>query len=310
MAAQLSATSTKATVLELDPERERKAELNDMANAAEVIGFDTGKGFLHLQRVAAIFANSSMVPETFKGNLSNCCIAINLAHRLKADELMVLQNLYIVYGRPGWSAKFKIAMFNQTGKFTPISYQFVGTKGKDDWGCRAVCANRDTGERVEGPTITIGLAKAEGWYDRKSKDNKPASKWPTMPELMLRYRAASWMIDTTAPELTMGIGTVEDQIDTGELLDAAIEETERRRNDARRGNTAFDHSPSLNDPEPETPVAAEPVKPTQAAADSKVKQAPSGKKGQAAAAATPLDNPSFAEGSDGDPLLDQGPKFD
>jgi hypothetical protein len=241
MATQLQQSAQNNTV-EVDRERERKEELNRMANEADSVGFDTGKGFLHLQRVGLMFSKSKMVPRQYQDNINDCCIAVNLARRLKADELMVMQNLYVVYGRPGWSSKFKIAMFNQTGKFTPISYQFVGEKGKDSYGCRAVCANRETGEQILGPEVTIAIAKAEGWYDRKKRDsNESASKWPTMPELMLRYRAAAWMIDTTAPELTMGIGTVEEHIDTGELLNDIIEETDRRR-----ANNAFANSPSNN----------------------------------------------------------------
>jgi hypothetical protein len=224
---------TQKTLESAEVERDRKAELNDMANEAQVMGFDSGRGFLHLQRVAAVFSKSKMVPKQFQDNIPDCCIALNLARRLNADELMVMQNLYIVYGRPGWSSKFKIAMFNQTGKFTPINYQFFGEKGKDSYGCRAVCVNRETGEPVTGPDITIALAKAEGWYDRKSKDGGAASKWPTMTDLMLRYRSAAWMIDTTAPELTMGIGTVEEHVDAGELLEDVVAETERRHQSER-----------------------------------------------------------------------------
>jgi hypothetical protein len=288
----------------------RKEELNSIANAAEAVGFDSGKSFLHLQRVAAMFANSSMVPKQYQGNIPNCCIAINLARRLKADELMVMQNLYIVYGRPGWSSKFKIAMFNQTGRFTPVSYQFFGTKGKDEWGCRAVCTNRETGEAITGPEITIALAKAEGWYDKKGKDGQPASKWPTMPELMLRYRSAAWMIDTTAPELTMGIGTVEEHIDTGALLDEMIEETERRR-----GKSAFANSPSKDGVIFDSEKAAEgiqttlePATATTLAQEPEPKQTPSQKKTPAAASSRPLENPNFGEGSDPDPMTGE-PQF-
>jgi len=301
MAAQLQPQNT---VIEQEIERDerrRKEELNSIANKAEAVGFDTGSGFLHLQRVAQVFATSDMVPKQYQKNLSNCCIAINLARRLHADELMVMQNLYIVYGRPGWSSKFLIAMFNQTGKFTPIAYQFVGKKGEDSYGCRAVCANRETGEQVIGPDVTIAIAKAEGWYDRKKRDsNESASKWPTMTDLMLRYRAAAWMINTTAPELTMGIGTVEEHIDTGVLLDEMIEETERRK-DAK--NAAFANSPSKegvileSEKEAEKPQDPPPIDPP--------KQSSTFKKSQAAASAKPLENPNFGEGSDPDP----GPNF-
>ena len=44
----------------------------------------------------------------------------------------------------------------------------------------------DGGDRIEGPTVTIAMAKAEGWYGRSG------SKWPTMPDLMLSYRSAAF----------------------------------------------------------------------------------------------------------------------
>jgi hypothetical protein len=306
MAAQLQhQNQAQANVVEIDAAQKRKEELNAIANEAEAVGFDSGKSFLHLQRVAAMFASSSMVPTQYQGNVANCCIAINLARRLKADELMVMQNLYIVYGRPGWSSKFKIAMFNQTGRFTPVSYQFFGTKGKDDWGCRAACANRETGEQILGPEITIALSKAEGWYDKKSKDGKPASKWPTMPELMLRYRAASWMIDTTAPELTMGIGTVEEHLDVGELLDAAVEETQRRQ-DAK--NAAFANSPSKDGVTfPSETKPENPAEPVQTAQTETSKQSSFPKKSQPAAPATQA-GPAFSE-QEPDPFAPGGDMF-
>ena len=37
-------------------------------------------------------------------------IAQNMARRMGADLLMVMQNLYVVHGRPGWSAQFLIAI--------------------------------------------------------------------------------------------------------------------------------------------------------------------------------------------------------
>lgn len=223
MANEESAKTTKTIELE-----KPTTKLVDLANEADSMTLESGKSFLHLQRVAAMFAASSLVPETFKGNVPNCSIAINLAHRLGADELMVLQNLYVVHGHPGWSAKFKIAMFNQTGRFTPVKYRFTGTKNTDSWGCIAFCTERESNELIEGPEVTIKIAKDEGWYGRMSRDGKErASKWPTMPELMLRYRSASWMIDTTAPELTMGLKTVEELEDAGpELLEKVVARTE------------------------------------------------------------------------------------
>jgi hypothetical protein len=83
-----------------------------------------------------------------------------------------------------------------------------GTRGKDDWGCQAWAVEKSTGEKILGPVITLELAKAEGWHGRKD------SKWKTMPEKMFMYRSAAWMIDTHAPELSMGIRPEDEVRDT------------------------------------------------------------------------------------------------
>lgn len=171
-------------------------------------GFFDADGFELMQRVSKAFAASTLVPKEYQGNIPNCMIALNLAQRLGADALMVMQNLYIVHGRPGWSAQFLIATFNQNGRFSAIRYEFFGTRGKEDWGCRAWAIERDSGEKIVGADVSIDLARAEGW------DSKSGSKWRTMPQQMLMYRAASWMIRTHAPEIAMGLPTADELADT------------------------------------------------------------------------------------------------
>lgn len=183
-----------------------------------VCGFDTVAGFEAIQRMANLFSASSIVPDTYrrKGendytSRGNCVIALDMALRMGANPLMVMQNLYVVHGRPAWSAQFLIATLNKSGKFSALRYAFQGTEGKDDWGCRACATELSTGEKLQGPLITIGLAKKEGWY------GKSGSKWQTMPELMLQYRAAAWFVRSYAPEIAMGLKTTEEVLDTIDL---------------------------------------------------------------------------------------------
>ncbi|WP_206214339.1 PD-(D/E)XK nuclease family protein [Desulfovibrio sp. ZJ369] len=126
-------------------------------------------------------------------------------------------------GRPAWSAQFLIATLNQSGKFSALRYEFQGKEGQDDWGCRAVATELATKELLVGPLITISLAKKEGWYSKKDKNGKETSKWQSMPELMLRYRAAAWFVRAYAPEIAMGLQTVE------EVRDALITHTSRKK---------------------------------------------------------------------------------
>ena len=175
------------------------------------VGLTDSQSFELAQRVAKCFAASTLVPKQYQNNLPNCVIALNMAGRMGADPMMVMQSLYVVHGTPSWSAQFLIATFNKCGKFSSIRYDFFGTEGQDDWGCRAKATELSTGELLTGPLVTIGLAKKEGWYQ------KGGSKWQTMPEQMLRYRAAAWFVRTIAPEIAMGLQTAEEMRDTYEL---------------------------------------------------------------------------------------------
>ena len=176
------------------------------------MGFGDLQGFELIQRAAKALAGSTLIPPQFQGHLPNCIIALEMANRIGASPLMVCQNLYIVHERPAWSAKFLIASFNQCGRFTALRYEWEGKRDTDAWGCRAWATEKATGEKVVGPLITIGLARAEGWFSRKG------SKWLTIPELMLTYRAAAWMVNTHAPEISMGLNTAEE---LGDTFDAA-----------------------------------------------------------------------------------------
>lgn len=215
-----------------------------------VPGFSSRDSFNLLWSMSAMFAQTTLVPKHFRGNQGNCAIAINMANRMGADPLMVMQNMYIVYGNPAWSSKFLIATFNQCGRYSSIKYKMVGTKGSDDYGCYAYATELSTGEVIEGPTITIGIAKAEGWYQ------KDGSKWVTMPEQMLRYRAASWFIRTTAPELSMGLQTVEEIQDIGER-DVTPVEKPAEEIDKTMATKVLD----VPKPEPKTKIEQEISKP-------------------------------------------------
>jgi hypothetical protein len=152
-------------------------------------------------RKANALAHSDIVPAAYKGNKANCLLALNMAHRMGCDPLMVMQNVYVIQGRPSMSSQFLIAAFNKSGTFSAIKYEFTGTEGQDSWGCRASAIEKETGEKHTGTLVSIAMAKAEGWA------TKGGSKWKTMPELMLRYRAAAFFIRQAAPEIALGFQT-------------------------------------------------------------------------------------------------------
>jgi hypothetical protein len=137
-----------------------------------------------------------------------------MAQRLKADPFMVMQSLDIIHGRPSFRAQFLIAMVNSSGRFTSLQFRMTG-----EGATRACVAHCQTikGEAVEGPEISMAMAKAEGWL------TKSGSKWQTMPELMLRYRAAAFFARLYAPDITLGMATTEELRDSNEReIQAAV----------------------------------------------------------------------------------------
>lgn len=182
------------------------------------VGFMTTGNFELSQRVAKMLSMSTIVPKEYQNNVANCAVALNMAARIKSDPLMTMQNLIIIHGRPTWSSQFLIATFNTCGRFSSLRYEFFGDKTKDDYGCRATAIELSTGEKLVGTDVTIAIAKSEGWFQ------KNGSKWKTMPQQMLMYRAAAWFIRAIAPEISMGLHTQEEVVDA-----VLVEEVKKTR---------------------------------------------------------------------------------
>ena len=171
--------------------------------------FSSSQSFAAARDMAKQLSKSTIVPEAYRGEQgeANILIALEMSNRIGASVMAVMQAMTPIHGKPTWSASFLIATVNTCGRFTPLRFRFSGTPGQDDHGCRAVAKDRDTQEELVGSLVTIGMAKAEGWY------GKNGSKWKTMPEQMLQYRAAAFWTRAFAPELSFGMHTEDEARD-------------------------------------------------------------------------------------------------
>lgn len=235
------------------------AQTNQVAKSSISVGLLDLEAFELSQRVAKMLSNSTLVPEQYRsvtkikagkdnnGNwqyreepnpngLANCIIALNIANRLGANELMVMQNLYIIEGRPAWSSQFIMAAINSCGRFTSLRFELKDLGEKEveyqetQWNngrksnvtkkvkiqnmsCYAWVEEKGSVDEngkpiiLKSSTISVEMAVKEGWYQ------KNGSKWQTMPEQMLRYRAASFFGRVYAPELLMGLRSAEEEQD-------------------------------------------------------------------------------------------------
>lgn len=168
-------------------------------------------------RTAKMLSTSALVPDTYRNCPENCLVAIDLANRLGLSPLMVMQNLYVVKGKPSWSGSFCAAAVNGSGRFTPLEFVFVGEPGTPSHGCYAKATRRSNNCVCVSDTVTIQMAKSEGWL------NKPGSKWQTMPVQMMQYRAAAFFAKVHCPDILLGIPTYEEVQDVrGYETDAKV----------------------------------------------------------------------------------------
>lgn len=215
-------------------------------------GFETDASFELLQRESRLLSRSEMVPEMFREKIlikkgpqkgtyvdnpsaiPNCVLALNMANRMNMDVLGLMQNLLMISGRLSWSSQYVIASVNRTGRFSAVQYDITKSDEEEqveyqirEWNdqarrmetltrrtkiknmtCVAWAIEKATGQRVESPQVSIRMAVLEGWY------NKEGSKWKTMPDVMLRYRAASFFGKFYVPESMFGLPS-EDEVEDG-----------------------------------------------------------------------------------------------
>lgn len=220
---------------------------------------DDARNFVEMfearQREAKLYAGSQLAPVHYRGgeyeNVANCYIALDMARRLNANPLMVMQNLYAVENkrthevRFGWTTQFLIACFNESGRFSPIEYIEEGEPGQADASCVACARELASGQVLYGPKVSMAMAVQSGWT------RNPL--WENMPQLMLRYRAAAFFIRTTAPEIAMGFYTTDELKDMNAQPKAdAPRGTRSAKRQAKQLPPA--KSPETNEdiPEPET----------------------------------------------------------
>ena len=150
-------------------------------------------------KLAQILANSDMIPDSYKGKMANVLIALDYASRMNCSPFMVMQNLYVVHGKPSWSGQACSMIVNGCGLFDNVDLVYVGKEGADDYGAYVEAARKSDGKRIKGTTVTMKMAKGEGWTKN--------SKWQTMTQQMLGYRAYSFFARLYCPNALSGFAT-------------------------------------------------------------------------------------------------------
>ena len=153
-------------------------------------------------RIATQYSKSSLVPDNYKNKPENVIIALGMSQKTGIDVFTIMQNLNIVKGKATWSGSFCRTLIEKTGLYTDLDLVFVGEKGKDNYGCYLQAKRKSDGKIIKGTTVDMQMAKAERWTSN--------TKWTTMPELMLSYRATAFFARVYCPSSLNGVYTSEE----------------------------------------------------------------------------------------------------
>lgn len=161
-------------------------------------------------KIAQQYAKSDLIPDNYKNKPENVIIALGMSSKMNLDLFTIMQNLDIVKGKARWNGSFCRTLIEKTGKYKDLDLIYTGEKDKDTFGCYLQAVRKNDGKIVKGAEITVGMAKAEGWWSKKDKYGKETSKWQSLTELMLGYRAMSFFARMHCPEALSGVYTGEE----------------------------------------------------------------------------------------------------
>lgn len=179
----------------MEETKQMNALVSSKNDTATISVFSDVDNFKNALFMAEKISKSDIIPASFKGKPENCLVALEMSNRMKMPVMQIFQNLYVIQGRPCWSSSFIIACINKCGKYTDLQF----TYNAEEKYCFAWAISKETGERIEGPKVSMKMAQDEGWL------TKNGSKWRTMPDLMLRYRAAAFFGRVNCPEVINGM---------------------------------------------------------------------------------------------------------
>jgi len=156
--------------------------------------------------IAERLSKSSLLPDEFKGKPENTIIALGMSQKMGMDFFTIAQNLHVIRGKLSWSGAFCKTLIEQSGKYTDLDFVYFGKEGTDDRGCYLEATRTRDGKKIQGNKVTVKLAKDEKWWNTNSK-------WRTMTDQMLGYRAAAFFARLYCGEVLNGIMTTEENMD-------------------------------------------------------------------------------------------------
>ena len=142
----------------------------------------------HAMSIAQAFATAKMVPQHFKQSVGDCYIAVTMAHRFNMDVFLLMQELFIINGRPMLSGKLTAAICNHNlaEPLTP-TYSGEGNNRK------ITIVGRVAGRDPQSIEVTVAQVRTSN------------EQWQKNPDQMLFYAGSRMWARRYTPDVILGI---------------------------------------------------------------------------------------------------------
>ena len=148
-----------------------------------------------MMEMAKTLSKSTIIPIQYQNREENVLIALDMANRMGISPLVIMQQMYVIQGKPSFSGQFIATIVQTNPKFRNVELVYIGNEGDDTYGAYVQAEDKETGKMLKGTVVTLGMARAEKW----------GAKWRTMPTQMLGYRAYTFFGRMYCPAELMGL---------------------------------------------------------------------------------------------------------
>lgn len=156
------------------------------------------QNFSQTKEIAKALSCSDLIPDHFRGKPANVLLALEFAARNDIAPFAAMQSMYVVHGKVGMTAAMAISLARKHNVWKSLKYV---VSGYDESLTVTAIATLHDGDTVE-TTVSYLMAYRAGWTKN--------AVYKSIPEQMLKYRAATFLIRSNFPEVLFGMQTVEE----------------------------------------------------------------------------------------------------
>lgn len=153
--------------------------------------------------LAERLASSQLIPKSFQGKPNDVFVAMMWSRNLGLPIVQGLQNIAVINGRPSIWGDAALAIVKSSGQLESFKETVTGAGDQMVATCTLVRRN-EVEPYIE--RFSVADAKAAGLW-RKS------GPWTQYPKRMLQMRARSFCLRNAFPDLLLGIGLAEEEMD-------------------------------------------------------------------------------------------------